>query len=277
METKLLKFLIQLFAEEGEGTPTEDNNDPVESEDNTENVDEDDDDDVDFEDNSDDEDKSKEVKPKNTGKQNAQNAQKRLALKEKRERELNEAKNKAYLEGLKEGVGDVNPWTNEKIEDETDIEILKEMKEMEKKGLDPVEDYAKYHAQKLKEQRRAENEVKQKELARKESLKTEITDFDKKYGKGTAEKFLSDENFKNSKYVNYLGRLSLDEVYDLYTSTQAETNAKAEQIAIEKEAIKLSSTGTPGNKSTANSSFLKDIMSDDKKFREFQANLLNKY
>lgn len=276
---EILKLLIQLFAE-GDDTPTGDK--AVESDVDTNNNDDDesDEDELDLESTNDDDDSNKDDqkdKSKNNGKQNAINAQRRLALKQQREKEIKDARDKAYMEGLKEGIGETNPWTNEKIEDEVDIEIYRTMKEMEKKGLDPIEDFAKYNAQKMKEQRRAEVEAKQKQAEKQQNVANEIADFDKKYGKGTAQKFLEDENFKNSKYLNYLGRLSLDEVYELYTSTQAETNAKAEEIAVQKEAIRMSSTGTPGNASGNVGSFLSDLMKDDKKFKEFQNNLINKY
>ena len=276
---EILKLLIQLFAD-GEETPTEET--AVESDVNTENDNEEsEDEELDLEGADDNDDDSnnddQKNKSKNSGKQNAINAQRRLALKQQREKEIKDARDKAYMEGLKEGIGEVNPWTNEKIEDDVDIEIYRTMKEMEKKGLDPIEDFAKYNAQKMKEQRRAEIEAKQKQLEKQQNVAKEIDDFDAKYGKGTAQKFLEDENFKNSKYLNYLGKLSLDEVYELYTSTQAETNAKAEEIAVQKEAIRMSSTGTPGNASGNVGSFLNDLMKDDKKFREFQNNLINKY
>ena len=276
-----LKFYIQLFAD-SEETPTE----QVESEPNTTTNGDDEEVDDDYEvevdgDNQEDkpsESQKQETKPnKNTSKQNGRNAQRRIEEKAQREKEINDAKKKAYLDGLKEAVGNVNPWTNEPIEDETDVEIFREMKEMEKQGLDPIEDYAKFHAKKLKEQAKAENEAKQKEQARLENIRTEIAEFDKQNGNGSAEKFLNDEGFKNSKYFKYLGRLSLGEVYDLYTSTKAETEAQAEEIAVQKEAIRMSSAGSPGNQNTNPSSFMDDILKDDKKFREFQRNLLNKY
>lgn len=280
METKLLKLLIQLFAEEGEETPTQE----VESEPNTENGEEDIDDDYEVEEDNDNQElessdsQKQQTKPnKNTSKQNGRNAQRRIEEKAQREKEINDAKRKAYLDGLKEGVGNVNPWTNEPIEDETDVEIFREMKEIEKQGLDPIEDYAKFHAKRLKKQAKAENEAKQKEQAKLENVRNEIVEFDKKYGNNSAEKFLNDEEFKNSKYYGFLGRLTLEETYELFTATKAETEAKAEEIAVQKEAIRMSSTGSPGNQNTNPSSFMDDILKDDKKFREFQRNLLNKY
>lgn len=269
MERKLLD--IQLFAEDEEvvETPTE------EVEETEENVD--DNEDVDFEDGSGEEQKKQPDEKSKTDesekKRNRENAQRRIQ--EKHERELKEAKNKAYFEGLKEGVGGKNPYTGEEIKDDIDLELLKTMQEMERKGLDPIEDFAKYQTQKRREEAKAELEKKNKEAESQQAVQKELEDFDKKYGEGSAENLFKDNEFKE-KYGKFLGRLTLEETYELYMDSKAEVEAKAQEEVIKQKAIEKSSPGVPGNKS-GNKTYFDEILNDDEKFREFQNNLLNKY
>lgn len=274
----LLQLFLQLFADEEdevvEEPADEVENDPVETgEDETEVESEEEESDPDFNDGEEQEEEAKKVE-KSKKEQNAINAQRRIQ--EKHEKELREARSKSYFEGLKEGVGGKNPYTGETIEDEFDMEVLQTMREMEKKGLDPVEDFAKYSSQKAREQRKAQQEEEAKKAESDEKIKVELQEFDKAHGEGSANKLFNDTNFTD-KYGKYLGRLSLEEVYELYLDSTAEIEAKAEEKAIQNQARGKSSPGVPGNKAGASSSFIEDIMSDDKKFREFQESLMNKY
>lgn len=265
---------LQLFAEETEEATEEVVEEEVETtdEDNEE---------VEFDEGAEEakEEKSnEEAKAKELEKQkNRANAQRRIQ--EKHERELKEAKDKAYLEGLKQGVGGKNPYTGEEIKDEVDLELLKTMQEMERKGLDPIEDFAKYQTQKRREELKAEQEKKAKDEENQQAVQKELDDFDKKYGKGSAENLFKDEKFKE-KYGKFLGRLTLEETYQLFIDSQAEIETKVkegvEEGVIKQKAIEKSSPGVPGNKN-ANESYFDEILKDDKKFREFQQNLLNKY
>lgn len=98
---------------------------------------------------------SKELESKTTKKQSKEINNKYAELrreKEKKEAELKEIEKKAYEKGLVEAVNGVNPYTNEKIEDSHDIQVFLTMREMEKKGLDPITDYYKYTRDKLREE-----------------------------------------------------------------------------------------------------------------------------
>ena len=283
MENELLfKLNIQNFAGDGDedetGTPTKEveNEDLDETQEETEDEPNFEDGEGNEEDEAETEDKKNEqVDKKSIKEQNKINAERRLQEKHKKELEME--RKKAYLDGLKFAVGERNPYTQEKIEDEIDLEMYKTMKEMEEKGLDPVEDYPKYIAQKQREERKAQLEKEQAEIQKQEQISKDIADFDEKYGKGSAEKLLTDENFTKSKLASKLGKLSLEEVYELYTDFQASVNAKAEEKIIQKEAISKSTPGRPGIQNVNEQSFIEGILSDDKKFKEFQAQLMNKY
>lgn len=269
-------FNIQFFAE-----------DEVETETPTEEVENDtaEDDAVDFDDTSDEDvETSEEVEqeeepvkeepkaqPKTTRKDNFNNAQRRIN--ERRERELAEARKKSYLEGIKDAIGGTNPYTQEKIEDEFDVEVLKTMREMEAKGFDPIEDYAKYSVTKMREQKKIEAERLAEESKKNEQINKELADFDKAHGQGSAERILNDELF-STKYAQYLGRLSLEETYQLFADQQAQIEMKAEQKAIRQQAINKSTPGAPGKASVKEKTY--SNMSKDE-FREEFNKMLGNY
>lgn len=285
METKDLRFKlnIQLFAGDGDETENSTPTEEVENENLEENQEEETDPDfVDGEENDEEDnqqeaedDKEKVQKEKSIKERNRQNYERRVQ--ERQQKELEMAKKKAYMDGMKFAIGNVNPYTQEKIEDEFDLQTYQTMKEMEEKGLDPVDDYAKYVAQKQREERKAQQEQENEKNKAKETMMKEITDFDKKYGQGSAQKFLTDDNFRNSKLASKLGKLSLEEVYDLYTDFQANVNSEAEKKVIQKQAVSMSTPGKPGNQSKTERSTMEELLHDDKKFKEFQAQLLNRY
>lgn len=268
---QLLKLKLQLFAgEDGEKEPTQE----VENEDfeETDDLDEDyeDDDDVDFDDTDDDEEdeteqevetkkvsndkvKSHTDNIKNQKQQNYNNAKARIER--RRQEELNKAKREAYIEGIKKSTNGVNSFTGQPIKDETDVEIYETMCEMNEKGLDPVEDFYKYTAEKRrneKEQIRIQNEAKEKENAK---LNTEIAEFINVYGEDTLKKVLNDADFEEFS-KDLVGAVPLKVIYDKFLKISANTETKAEQLAIKKDARRKSSSGALGKKSKTSSSIL---------------------
>lgn len=83
-------------------------------------------------------------------------AQKRRE-KEEREKEIEKIKQDAYRQALIDSVDGVNPFTGEKIEDQHDVDEYLTMREMDKKGLDPIADYHKYLKDKAREERNKTN------------------------------------------------------------------------------------------------------------------------
>ena len=88
-----------------------------------------------------------EAKPKQSPEENAEQARIR------RERERQMDLEKRELETVIRITGGVNPYTQEKIEDKTDLDEFYLMKEIEKDGGDPITDYARYQKQKRKEEK----------------------------------------------------------------------------------------------------------------------------
>ena len=71
---------------------------------------------------------------------------------ERRKQEQEAAIKKARNEAIIEALNGVNPYTQEKMEDEADIQEYLTMKEIEKNGGDPIADYSKHLKAKAKEQ-----------------------------------------------------------------------------------------------------------------------------
>lgn len=277
MENFLLPMLIQLFAEgedEDIETPTEEVEDDEESEEDLE-------DDAEFEDDEESEDEAeeleepKETKVKETSKQqkseNYKNALKRIE--EKKQRELEKAKQESYMQGVKESTGGMNHFTNTKIEDEHDVEMFKIMCEMKKQGLDPIDDLPQYL---IKQQRLKAQEVakaQEAEQATKQRRTNEINDFVKSYGTETVEKTLYDDDF-NQYAKPFLDKIPIKEVYENYLSYKSAIEARAEELALEKDARRKASPGSLGNKEKKEKSFA-DMTPEE--FHKFSVGIANKY
>lgn len=261
----LLKFNLQLFAY-GENEPTEE---PVENQEVEELEDLDDDfeeEEINFTDDEDDEEELEEKDKvdkdivekhketlKNQKQQNYNNAKARIER--RRQEELAKAKREAYIEGIKKSTNGVNSFTGQPIKDDVDVEVYETMCEMTEKGLDPVDDYYKYTAEKRrqeKEQLRLQNEQKEQEN---EKLNSEINDFINAYGKDTFEKILKDNDFDEFS-KDLIGAIPLKTIYDRFLKYNAKMENKAEELAIKKDARRRSSSGALGKKSNPSSSIL---------------------
>ena len=266
---ELLKIKLQLFAGEGEDEPTEVlvENETINEDEDLEIV-EDDDDDVDFDDTDDDDEAEETVEEKkvendkvkshvnnikNQKQQNYNNAKARIER--RRQEELNKAKREAYIEGIKKSTNGVNSFTGQPLKDEVDVEIYETMCEMSEKGLDPVEDYYKYTAEKRrteKEQLRIQNEKKEQEN---QKLNGEISDFIKSYGEETLKNVLNDAEFEEFS-KDLVGAIPLKTIYERFLKYNAKMEDKAEKLAIKKDARRKSSSGALGKKSKPSSSIL---------------------
>lgn len=261
----LLKLQLQLFAQ-GEEEPTKEVENEITEDEEIEDFE---DEDVDFDDTDDeveDEEIDEEVEKvdndtvkshtdtiKNQKKQNYNNAKARIE--KRRAEELAKAKREAYIEGIKKSTNGVNSFTGQPIKDEVDIEVYETMCEMSEKGLDPVEDYYKYTAEKRrneKEQLRVQNEEKEKEN---QKLNNEISDFVGIYGEETLKKILNDAEFEDFS-KDLLGAIPLKTIYDRFLKYNAKMEQKAEKLAIKKDARRKSSSGALGKKTQTSTSIL---------------------
>ena len=123
-----------------------------------------------------------EVKPQQD---NSENARRR------REAERQAELKKARYDAIKEAVDGVNPFTNQPIEDDIDVEEYLAMKEIKKQGGDPLTDYSKYHKDKQKE----EAKIAEQKLKDEEWIQNDYKDFKSKHPEVNLEKLALDTAF----------------------------------------------------------------------------------
>lgn len=118
-------------------------------------------------------------KPLNKREYNREKAKQR---REKREKELHNS----YLKGVKTATGEINPYTNTKMETDEDVQDYLDMKEMESEGLDPTDsrDYIKFMRDKQKvreEEARKLAEENQRKEESNNKFQKELMEFKTKY------------------------------------------------------------------------------------------------
>ena len=178
-------------------------------------------------------------KPKQDSVKNAEFARQR------REREKAEEKAKQELEFYKREIG-VNPWTEQPIEDADDIEEYRLMKQIEKEGGDPLNDYAK----RLKLQRKEKKEQKENKASnasfselteeqKQARVNEEITEFSSQYPDVNVSELFENESFMDFA-GEYLGKVSLSVAYGMYQKSAS--FKQAQNDAITKKATQLANS-----------------------------------
>jgi len=127
---------------------------------------------------------------------NAEYAQRRRNAEAAIKAEQERLQHKAYTEGKIAGIGGVNPYTHEPIEDEADLHDYELMKKLDDEGKNPLEEFPKLVRQERLAQKaqaaKAEEETKRQEEAHRQSVeavKSGIQDLAKKYPEVTLDRF----------------------------------------------------------------------------------------
>lgn len=166
-------------------------------------------------------------KPKQSKEKNKIFAEKRRAEKIARE--------ETELSILKEFVGK-NPYTNEPIETLRDVKVYKTMKQIEKNGGDPVQDYHKYAG--LDEQKAIDSEK-----TRVEQIKKDVSDFKTAYPNIDLNELNKDKDFV--AFSNkMLGKVPLKDIYDAFNSVRNSLKVSAEETAKKELARKIAKDNT---------------------------------
>lgn len=183
--------------------------------------------------------------------QNAINAQRRRDQKGKPDtgkvnREHDAIREAAILEALDHK----NPYTGEEMRDSQDVAEYLAMKEIEKRGGDPLNDFSKYQKEKARER---EN------LARKESEQREWYDKDReafsiKYPDVNLNELIADKGFA-SFADGKVGRRPLSEIYEAYQELVGETAKQAKHMAAQMLANKNASPGSLATPDTGEDGF----------------------
>lgn len=207
--------------------------------------------DIDFDDLEDDSSEKQETTEERTKKQSkAENRRYAEMRRAKREREKQELEKQAYNKGVLEATNGINPYTQEKIETDEDIEEFKIMQELAKKGLDPIQDFHKYVKQQKAEERarlakEQEEKAKQEQLQKEAQKKYEsdLNDFKSKNPDVDVQALLTNEKFLLFA-EGKLGLKPLDTVYKEYLNFTNDYETKAKETAKKMVAINSTSVGS---------------------------------
>ncbi len=168
---------------------------------------------------------------------------------------------KARDEGLIEALGGVNPYTGEKIADETDLKTYRIMKAIKDRGGDPIQDFAKEYA-KLEREAAASSKAEAKKAEdRQKAMQEEVEKFKQDYPKEDLGALLSDEGFRKfATEKNLIERVGLITTYELY---QDHREAEAAKAAGRKERSDKRRESSPGPLGGGGGSAPSDIYSEE--------------
>ena len=147
----------------------------------------------------------------------------------RRERERKEIEERAYQKGIVDSVGGVNPYNNQKIEDEADIQEFLAMREIEKFGGDPISDYPSYMKKKAREQaQKAVEEAKEQE--QKGWFQKDFQEFLATHPDLDFAALQKDEAFQLFA-EGKIGNQSLTKIYDDFIKVAGKYEAEAQKTA----------------------------------------------
>lgn len=251
-EIKKLALDIQFFAEDDDDDLDNDELDNEEFDDDV------DDDEESSEDNSNEEEDDKVKSSEDDEKEKSQEEDEKEKVEEEKKKKQSREENAKYkklreeskkiqsenekareqgkLEGIKLAYGGKNKFTGEELTDEFSIKTFLTQLEMEKEGLDPVEDYAKY----ITEQQRKEAESVKKKKEEDAWFAKDREDFIKTYPDVELNDLIEDADFK----IFSKGKVGVMPLKDIYSDYQTFVNKFNEQA--KKEARKKVAKGMGG-------------------------------
>lgn len=193
---------------------------------------------------------------------------------QKRREQQEKEKKQSYYNGIKDTLGNVNPYTNKPIESDDDVQVYLTMKEMEKEGLDPnnSSDYIEFSRKREK----TEREKLEKENQVKEKMNLEISEFKAKNPNVDIVELINNNKQWNAAILSQVQMgYTLSQAYDNVMSL---INAKVDETArtIASKEIKkqtqnaLASAGSQTNGNEPNMTENVNIMAmTDKEFKEY--------
>lgn len=219
-------------------------------------VEDDGDDDFDFDDEGDTADD--EVKETNTTPKKQSREENRKFAEQRRARKERMLKD-SYYRGIKEAIGSINPFTNEKMESSEDVELYLTMKEMDAQGLDPTNtsDYLKFRAEKERQAEEAKlaqaKQIEQQNAQIRERANNDFVEFQKQFPNVNLSLMLKDENFKRDMQAFIAQGDSLSEAFKRCNNRRnTEVLKTAQEIAVKQ--AQTSSAKSPSMQDGDNSS-----------------------
>lgn len=189
---------------------------------------------------------SEQPRPTRSG-ANAANAERRRQYAERqREDELSRVREEVRRQTILDTLGSVNPYTHEPMKDDADIKEFLEMKEIEKRGGDPVGEYAKYHKQ-IERERSSADAAEATRRERQRRAEDERTAFMQAHPDVDLSSLVRDKDFMAFAAGRASG-MSLTEIYDGYTEQRRAQEERVEARAKEMAAQMIANAkASPGS------------------------------
>ena len=159
-----------------------------------------------------------------------------------------------------------------KMEDEFDIDTFRKMQEIEKRGGDPVEDYAKYDKIFRREEHEKQLESQRKEIEMQERIENDKKTFKERYPDVDMQELLNDKQFKA------FGKRAIDhgdsicDVYADYLEFNSGIQQNVHKEAERKVARQIASPGSLGNNGENKQKSVLDMT--DEEFRKYRRDSL---
>ena len=174
-----------------------------------------------------------------TENKSASQAEKRRQREEREQAIRDTLERDSYRKGIVDAVGGVNPYTNEAIKDDADIDEYLLMKKLEKEGKDPIEDYAA--AVKGEKREQAEKAKAEKQRV------AELNEFAERFPNVDVTALLQD-----AKFGKFAGKRvqheSLATVYTDYLDFTKGNEAEVERKAVVKAKVaEMKKRASPGS------------------------------
>lgn len=187
-----------------------------------------------------------------TKEQNQEFARKR------REQEKQALIKKTREQAIIDALDGINPFTGEAMTDSTDVDEYLTMKEIEKSGGDPVNDY------------RAKSKEKQKEVIAKQAQEQQQNDWFKKDRDAFVEKFPDvkvEELIQNKKFSLFcrgkVGSVPLAELYEGFQELEKTYQTEAELKVSQQVANRAATPGSLSTDKTATAKSYSDMSSEE--------------
>lgn len=171
---------------------------------------------------------------------NAENAKQAQLRREREAKE--EAKREGYKKGVVEALGKINPFTNEKMEDDTDFEVYEKMKKCQEAGFDPLTEMYKYDKKLILDRHQEEKQI----IETKERARQDIKEMAEQYPDINLSELLKNQEFQDL-FGDVLDSIGIKKAYEKYVKISNKAKTVAKDIATKEKAKEMSSAGSAKN------------------------------
>lgn len=170
----------------------------------------------------------------------------RLQAQKEAEKKIEQVRKEAYEKGLEQGkvqsyIGKENPYTNQTIKDDYDVQEYLEMYKLDSEGKDPINDYRELQKQKARDE--AKKQIELDEKAKQEKwFEDDTKRFIGDYSQEKLQELMKDEDF-NLFAKGKIGKVSLSDIYSDYEKLISKYEKKSVETA---KQIIANNNATPG-------------------------------